>query len=364
MTTQAVVRGLPEAVSVEAKRWACMFDFDSDSCYPDAAVGENGAMNGGLQDSGHKTGGCRDLDQLRNANTYVRSFTMTKFGVQYSVYMYALYFEKDQGMSGSPLIGHRHDWEYVLVWTTGGQMTHASFSSHGSVKTVARADLHFDPGKGESVKAVYHKDGPGTRCFRPAKRDERAENGLGVWVTPTLVEWSLMQSPFVANAQLQRQFNEFNYGDANCSFNDNNFAREISKNPPEGYPGPQEWAYAAGRIGPPLPEGLVTRWLLFLERDANRDNRDVPLLKGRQAQIVIHTADPLRSRIKFNLKHDKHNASDRGRTEQLGHGSIVSGDTEDWPNFGKRIYLGERQGLDVSGKPVVPEGIYVDLVLI
>lgn len=127
-------QGLLEAASEDAKKWAVVFDFDTDSCYPAPAVSREGKMNGGLKDSGHITGECRQMDQFKNANTYYRMASIEKGGVKYSVHMYALYFEKDQAASYTHL-GHRHDWEYALVWTKDGRLTHASFSAHGGTIT-------------------------------------------------------------------------------------------------------------------------------------------------------------------------------------------------------------------------------------
>lgn len=374
--SQAQFMGLPEAVSPEVKKWAPVFDFDSDSCWPAPAVSSDGTMNLGLQDTGSRTGGCRDENQLNAANTYSRTVSIiSRGGPVYSVYMYALYFEKDQGLSGSPAIGHRHDWEYALVWTNNGVLTHASFSAHGEVKTIAKEALCFETGKENTVKVVYHRDA-GTRSFRPAKADEAnkpAENPKG-WFTPTLVEWGLMQGPtqragnvFVTNERLRNLFNGFDYGNANCSFNDNNFPTQIAKNPPPGYPGSNDWYSAAtGTSVPQEPPFLVARWLVLKgDRNADRDNREVNLQPNQRARIVVYLPDELRSNFKFNLKHDKRGADDRGRTGIIGHGDVVEGNAQDWPSFGNRIYLGERQFRNMDEStfwPRFPYGFYVDLV--
>src|SRR4051812_30234038 len=106
-SAQANFKGLPEATSDDTKQWAVVFDFDTDSCYPAPAVSREGEINGGLKDSGSVTGECRQLDQFKNANTYYRKATLTKDSVEYTVRMYALYFEKDQAI-GFTNIGHRH----------------------------------------------------------------------------------------------------------------------------------------------------------------------------------------------------------------------------------------------------------------
>lgn len=240
---------LPESASEEARKIAVAFDFDTDSCYPSPAVSSDGKMDGGLKATGDMTGECREKEQLDNSNTYYRKASIKKDEVEYSVHMYALYFKKDQWAPVSPVgAGHRHDWEFALVWTKNGDLTHASCSGHGGVSTVEKAKLNFDDGKEKTVKVVYHKDDVKTHCFRFAdgseKGDENAENDKKRWLTPTIVDWHTMKSDKISNDQLRKQFNEYKYGEANCSFNEANFLNEISKNPPPGYPGGGEWKAA------------------------------------------------------------------------------------------------------------------------
>ena len=239
---------LPEAASDEAKQLAVVFDFDTDSCYPSPAVSRTGELNDGLRPTGRITGECRGKEQLDNSNTYYRKASIRKGDVEYAVHMYALYFRKDQWAPVTPVpAGHRHDWEFALVWTTNGKLTHASYSAHGKVTTERAGRLHFDEGKRDIVKIVYHKDDVRTHAFRFAKENEEAENHLRRWITPTLVDWHAMKSDSVSNEELRKKFNEHDFGEANCSFNDNNFPNEIAKNPPEGYPSGEEWRREAAK---------------------------------------------------------------------------------------------------------------------
>lgn len=373
----AQVKGLPQAAPSGAMKWAVVFDFDTDSCYPAPAVSPDGVMNGGLRPSGHITGQCRRIETFKNANTYHRGAAIEKDGVKFGVHMYALYFQKDQWQDWTPrggpnLNSHRHDWEYALVWTKDGTMTHASFSSHGGLTTKAIEDLNFDRGKPDTVKAVYHKDGVATHCFRPAKANEAPENELREWVTPALVDWGMMKSDKVSNEVLRMKFNAHDFGAANCPFNDKNFRKEIAKKPPPGYPRSDEWKEAPldpkrprnYSKEPSKPDGLVARWHVLDGRERDRDNRKVDLARGQRARIVVHLPAGVREKFHFNLKHDRSNASDRGRTQRIGHGDIVSGDAHNWPGFETRIYLGERDGSDQHGFDVAPGGFYVDLVLL
>jgi len=240
---------LPESATAEAQAFAVVFDFDTDSCYPSPAISKDGAVSGGLKPSGDITGECRDAKQLEDSNTYYRSVSIRKGDVEYKVHMFALYFKKDQWAWVNPFgkigigAGHRHDWEFALVWTTNGNLAHASYSAHGKVVTEEKSRLHFDEAD-EHVKIVYHKDDLKTHTFRFAKPDEKAENNSKRWITPTVVDWHTMKSDVISNRALRSLLNDHDFGEANCPVNDKNFPNEIAKNPPSGYPTGEEWKAA------------------------------------------------------------------------------------------------------------------------
>ena len=214
-------------------------DVDDDSCFPDAAVDREGRPHRGLKATGGLAGGCRETVQLTRANTYHRSAVRERDGVRYEVHLYAFYFAKDQWAPGPGIeLGHRHDLECVLVWVRDGRLTHASFSRHGGFDTVPREKLHFDPEHPDRVKAVYHKDGALTHCFRPATPGERAENPLDRWLTPALVSWETMagEGEAATNGRLREVFETHDFGKAVCPFNERNFGRTLAKNPPPGFP--------------------------------------------------------------------------------------------------------------------------------
>lgn len=229
--------GLPENAPSDAKQWAIIFDFDGDSCYPAPAVFADGQPNPGLALGGKITGSCRNVEQLSYANTYCRMSSQVVGRDRFSVYMYALYFEKDQSTeAGAISAGHRHDWEYALVWIKNGKLTHASRSAHGDLKTEPVEKLSFDPGMENHVKISYHKSGVSTHSFRFAHSNEKPQNARNQWFTPTLVTWDMMKSDYVTNKELKEKFNQHSFGEANCSFNDRNFLDRIRKNPPNDYP--------------------------------------------------------------------------------------------------------------------------------
>ncbi|MFT4248107.1 MAG: NPP1 family protein [Pseudomonas sp.] len=218
---------------VDASSIAPVFDFDSDGCYPSAAISRGGVQNGGLKPTGSLGGGCRSSTFLATSNTYHRYACQTSGGNTYCAHMYMLYFLKDQLVANIES-GHRHDFEYAIVWTTNGTITHASYSDHADVTTSAIDALDTEDGH---VKLVYHKDGVSTHCMRFADSgDTIAENAYGSWVTPTIVSWHEMTGDSVSNATLRSDFNTYDYGDANVEFNDSRFLAQLLKNPPSSYP--------------------------------------------------------------------------------------------------------------------------------
>ncbi|MEU2288890.1 NPP1 family protein [Streptomyces sp. NPDC013178] len=167
------------------------FDYDSDGCYPAAAVDSSGRLNGGLNPSGALNGSC-GRDHLGKANTYSRA--KCDKGTGWCGVVYTLYFEKDQGNVVLD-IGHRHDWEAAVVWYRNGDQwpSYVSTSAHGDYTTKRFNDVERE---GKRFKVVYHKDGEfGTHAFRFAKVGERAEAwGDGGWDRPALVPYDTLWS--------------------------------------------------------------------------------------------------------------------------------------------------------------------------
>ncbi|MFF7736308.1 NPP1 family protein [Streptomyces sp. NPDC007984] len=163
-----------------------LFDYDSDGCYPAPAVDARGNLNGGLNNSGSITGGCK-TGHLGNANTYSRA--KCDKGTGWCGIVYALYFEKDQVVAGADAFGHRHDWEAAVVWYHGNDEwpSYVSVSAHGDYTTKRFNDVER---VGKRFKVVYHKDGASTHAFRFAKFQEQAEAwGPDNWDRPNLVPY-------------------------------------------------------------------------------------------------------------------------------------------------------------------------------
>lgn len=238
---------LDEASDAQMRRFAIFFDFDTDSCYPSPAISPAGVINGGMSVTQIDTSyvsGCREPAQLKNSNTYHRRAVIVRNGVTYSVRMYALYFMKDKDLPLNQAeggAGHRHDWEFALVWTTNDKVTHAYVSQHtgGDLRPVSK--LHFDAWCPECIKVVYHKDGGTTHNMRFAGKDEKAENHTKYWVQPPIVDWWLMP------AALRSKLNAHDFGHADCSVCDARFPHAITHEIPSGYPSRDDWMQAAKR---------------------------------------------------------------------------------------------------------------------
>jgi hypothetical protein len=213
---------LPANAGAAEKTFMPAFDYDTDGCYPTPAIGPDGTVNGGLNPTGALNGDCRDAFDLDNTNSYSRY----KCNNGWCAYMYGLYFEKDQAVPGSSLGGHRNDWEHVVVWVRDNQVKYVSTSNHGSYTVSAASSVRFD---GTHAKVVYHKDGAGTHCFRPANsRDEPPENHKGTWQYPPLVGWNGYP------AGVRDKLTAYNFGSANFSLKDGNFNPGLAAAKPSG----------------------------------------------------------------------------------------------------------------------------------
>lgn len=222
-----VLTPLAESTTTFQKAFQPYFDYDTDSCFPAAAIDASGTLNGGLSPTGSITGQCR-TDHLGKANTYSRAKCDSSSG--WCGIVYTLYFEKDQAIAGSSLGGHRHDWESVVVWVKQGasQPSYLSASAHGDFDTEAVSDV---PMNGAHVEIVYHKDGALTHAFRFAKWGEVPEAWAdGGWDTPALVSWD--HFPGSNGTALQTTLNNSSWGSANFMIQDSKFAATLDEAKP------------------------------------------------------------------------------------------------------------------------------------
>ncbi|MFJ5234451.1 NPP1 family protein [Kitasatospora sp. NPDC088391] len=179
----AVLTRLPQNAPGLDQTFSPAYDYDKDGCYATAAIGLDGTLNPGLKLGGDVNGHCHDYAQLADSNTYSRA----KCNNGWCAVVYASYFEKDQATLGPAAIGHRHDWEHVVVWIKDDTVQYVSVSQHSGYQVAARSAIRFD---GTHPKIVYHKDGVSTHDFRFANtNDEPPENATGAWFSPRLVGW-------------------------------------------------------------------------------------------------------------------------------------------------------------------------------
>ena len=223
--------------SVLVNKFHPVFDFDSDSCLPSAAISREGKQNGGLKPSGSITGKCRKHDFVEFSNTYHRSIKMGHF----EAHMYELYFLKDQWVPGAAVKwSHRHDVESVIIYFDSDKPmenspSHIAVSAHGGFTLKKWEDVEK---QGTHPKVVYHKDGVRTHAFRFAKRKEAAENPTKHWVAPPIVSWTKMHGDGVNNSMMRKKMNEYSYGKASFKFIDSSFLKTVNKSDalPSGYP--------------------------------------------------------------------------------------------------------------------------------
>ncbi|KAL2869072.1 NPP1 family protein [Aspergillus lucknowensis] len=88
-------------------------------CVPFPAVDADGNTSGGLDPSGGSNGDCSSSTGQIYARSTMADGSDATYG---AAIMYAWYFPKD---SPSTELGHRHDWEGVIVWLSDGSSTAA-----------------------------------------------------------------------------------------------------------------------------------------------------------------------------------------------------------------------------------------------
>ncbi|KAG8624394.1 hypothetical protein KVT40_007461 [Elsinoe batatas] len=171
-------------------------------CVPFPAVDAAGNTGGGLATSGSSSGSCSSSP----GQVYARSGTSSgRFGI-----MYAWYFPKDSPSDG---LGHRHDWESIVVWLSSSTGTPSilgvSASAHGDFDKNTSPNL-----SGTSPLIRYFSIWP-------------VNHQLGYTSTKgsqqPLVAWeSLTQAARTA-------LSNTDFGSANVPFKDANFANNLAE---------------------------------------------------------------------------------------------------------------------------------------
>lgn len=158
--------------------------------------------SGGLATSGSSNGGCSSS----TGQVYVRGKT---YNGRYAI-MYSWYFPKDSPSTG---LGHRHDWENLVIWlssqSTSASVVGMSVSQHSGYE--ARTSGTFS---GNSPLAGYTASWPVNHhiVFTNEKGGQQP-----------LIAWESLTD--AARTALTNT----DFGDANVPFKDDNFDRNLGK---------------------------------------------------------------------------------------------------------------------------------------
>ncbi|CAJ2506009.1 Uu.00g001390.m01.CDS01 [Anthostomella pinea] len=171
-------------------------------CVPFPAVDAEGNTNGGLAPTGASDGDCSSS----TGQVYSRA---AAYNDAYAV-MYAWYWPKDEPSDG---IGHRHDWEGIVVWlssnSTSATLLGVAASAHGDFSTETDPAIS---GSGPLIR--YQSEWP-------------LDHSLGFTSTvggqQPLIAWESLTD--AARTALENT----DFGSANVPFKDANFANNLEK---------------------------------------------------------------------------------------------------------------------------------------
>jgi hypothetical protein len=213
---------LPASFTAADAKWQPAMDYDGDGCYPTPAIGPDGTIAEGLNNSGALNGNCHDKSDLDNTNAYARSKCDDS---GWCAYLYDFYFEKDQAVAGVDCCGHRHDLEHIVVWVRDDQAEYVATSQHGGYAVHPRDEVTWND---THARSIYHKDGVSTHCFRLASSDEAPENDYGEWQYPDLVSWDNFP------AGIRDKLVSADFGHASLAIKDGAFEDNLNKAKPDG----------------------------------------------------------------------------------------------------------------------------------
>lgn len=142
-------------------------------------------------------------------NVYAR----TRCNNDWCAHAYAYYFPLDVGNVFPQMctVGHRHDWEHVVVWTHNDTVKEISISVDRDFITAPPSWLQWteDGDGGKHVRVVYHKIYESMRTFRFAtEADEEAENDTGEWFRGPLVSWDGFGDERIRDAMVTASWGE------------------------------------------------------------------------------------------------------------------------------------------------------------
>ncbi|KAF2993593.1 hypothetical protein E8E13_001038 [Curvularia kusanoi] len=189
---QAVPSGVVGTLMLKYKPYLKVFN----GCVPFPAVDAAGNTGGGLNPTGSSNGMCSSS----TGQVYARAATYNgKFAIMYSWYM-----PKDSPSTG---LGHRHDWENIVVWlsaqSTSATLTGVAISAHGDYQKDSSPSLN---GNGPEIGYI---------SYYPLNHQLIATDELGG--QQPLIAWDSM------TAAARTAIENTDFGSATPSFRDSNF---------------------------------------------------------------------------------------------------------------------------------------------
>ncbi|KAJ5773743.1 hypothetical protein N7457_008639, partial [Penicillium paradoxum] len=174
-------------------------------CVPFPAVDADGNTGAGLKPTGKQSGDCSES----TGQIYVRG---APSGDYYAL-MYSWYWPKDESSDG---LGHRHDWEGVIIWLADSTSTDASNivavcpSAHGNWKC-STDDYTLD---GTAPLIKYQSSWPFNHALGLTKT---------VGGTQPLIAWESMSSV------VQNALETTDFGSGHVPFKEDSFASNLGE---------------------------------------------------------------------------------------------------------------------------------------
>ncbi|EGZ16296.1 necrosis inducing-like protein NPP1 type [Phytophthora sojae] len=183
--------------------------FINNGCHPYPAVNAAGDTSGGLKPSGSVNAGCKGSGY--GSQVYGRS---TLYNNKHAI-MYSWYFPKDNPVTG---LGHRHDWEHVIVWIDNPASSNATIlamtpSAHSGYSTYAPPPATMVDGT--SVKVEYTSS--------KVVINHHLEGTSTAGETQNLIMWEDMTDA------ARYALNTTDFGSANVPMKDGNFISKLGK---------------------------------------------------------------------------------------------------------------------------------------
>ncbi|KAL5450834.1 hypothetical protein PMIN06_005659 [Paraphaeosphaeria minitans] len=194
---QAVPGGTTGALILKYKPWLKVLN----GCVPFPAVDAAGNTGGGLQTTGGSNSGCSSSP----GQVYARAASYNgAFAIMYSWYM-----PKD---SPGPGLGHRHDWENIVVWLSSASTTATvrgvAISAHGDYQKPSPPSLD-----GTRPKVGYISYFPVNHQLI-STTDKGGEQPVIAWESMTAAARTAIENT--------------DFGDATPSFRDSNFQNYLA----------------------------------------------------------------------------------------------------------------------------------------